>query len=92
MSVLEAMAHGLPVVSTPVGGIPDAISDGAEGFLVPPGDVAALAERLRRLLCDEQLRSKMGEAARKKVERYFSAKVVVPQFEALYTEFRNKAR
>lgn len=86
MSVLEAMAHGLPVVSTPVGGIPEAVSDGMEGFLVPPGDVVGLADRLQRLLSDEQLRTSMGEAARAKVEQCYSAGVVVPQFEALYLE------
>jgi len=86
MSVLEAMAYGLPVVATPVGGIPEAVSDGVEGFLVPPGDEAALADRLRRLLDDEELRRRMGAAARAKVERCFSTEVVVPQFEALYAE------
>jgi glycosyltransferase involved in cell wall biosynthesis len=86
MSVLEAMAHGLPVVSTPVGGIPEAVSDGVEGFLVAPGDEAALADRLHRLLGDEHLSRKMGETARAKVERCFSTEVVVPQFETLYAE------
>lgn len=86
MSVLEAMAHGLPVIATPVGGISEAISDGVEGFLVVPGDQAALADRLRRLLTSEQLRRRMGEAAKKKVERLFSTEVVVPQFEALYRD------
>lgn len=90
MAVLEAMGHGLPVISTPVGGIPEAISDGVEGFLVPPGDEAALAERLRRLLSDKELRRKMGEAARVKVEKHFSTEVVVPQFEALYAELLSK--
>jgi len=86
MSILEAMAHGLPVVATSVGGIPEAVSDGVEGFLVPPGDVAALEDRLQRLLSNKALRRQMGEAARRKVERLFSAEVVVPQLEALYSE------
>lgn len=86
MSVLEAMSYGLPVLATPVGGIPDAIEDGVEGFLVPPGDEAALADRMRRLLADPDLRQRMGEAARRKVARLFSTEVVVPQFEALYAE------
>lgn len=86
MSVLEAMAAGLPIVSTPVGGIPEAVSDGVEGFLVEPGDIDRLSECLVRLLGDADLRRRMGGAAREKVENRFSTDVVVPQFEALYAE------
>jgi glycosyltransferase involved in cell wall biosynthesis len=84
MSVLEAMASGLPIVSTRVGGIPEAVTDGVEGFLVEPGDVAAIAERLNRLLCEPDLARTMGTAARKKVESRFSAHVIVPQIEQVY--------
>lgn len=86
MSVLEAMAAGLPILSTPIGGIPEAVSDGVEGFLVPPGDVAALADRLERLLSEPGLARRMGEAARRKVEGSFSADAVLPQVERLYGE------
>ncbi|NHQ90903.1 glycosyltransferase family 4 protein [Janthinobacterium lividum] len=84
MSVLEAMAAGLPVISTPVGGIPEAISEGVEGFLVPPGDVALLTQRLRLLLANAPLAHSMGLAGRAKIERQFSAAAIVPHIEALY--------
>lgn len=86
MSVLEAMAAGLPVLATPVGGIPEAVADGVEGFLVAPGDVDALAARLAQLLEDDALAQRMGEAARRKVETTFSSDAVLPQVERLYRE------
>jgi glycosyltransferase involved in cell wall biosynthesis len=60
--LLEAMAAGVPVVGSIVGGTPALVRDGENGFLFPVGDHKALAERLRRLLGDEQLRSRMGVA------------------------------
>lgn len=86
MGILEAMAAGLPIVSTPVGGIPEAVTDGVEGFLVSPGDVAALAARLTQLAQEPQLAQAMGEAARQKVARCFAADVILPRVEALYDE------
>lgn len=86
MSVLEAMAAGMPVVTTPVGGIPEAVADGVEGFLVPPGDVAALAERLQRLLTDGALAERMGAAGRHKVATTFSTEVILPRLERIYTD------
>lgn len=86
MSVLEAMSSGLPIVSSPVGGIPDAVSDGVEGFLVEPGDVDRLAESIEKLLDDHELRQRMGMAAREKIRTTFSTESVVPQVEAVYRE------
>lgn len=86
MSVLEAMAAGMPVVTTPVGGIPEAVADGVEGFLVPPGDVAALTDRLRRLLTDDALAARMGAAGRHKVATTFSTDVILPRLERIYME------
>lgn len=86
MSVLEAMAAGLPIVSTPVGGIPEAVSDGTEGFLVQPGDVAALSAKLACLLSDPVLAQRMGQAAHRKVETCFSAQAILPKIEQMYRE------
>jgi glycosyltransferase involved in cell wall biosynthesis len=86
MSVLEAMATGMPVVSTPVGGIPEVITNDLEGYLVAPGDVPALSEALERLLSDANLRQRLGTAARNKVESTFSTQHVMPQIAQLYLE------
>ena len=67
LCVLEAMAHGRPVVATRVGGIPELVEDGVTGFLVEPGDVAGLRAALERVLADPMLRRRMGREARKRV-------------------------
>lgn len=72
MSVLEAMAAGLPVVATAVGGVPELVVEGETGLLVPPGDAGALALALDRLLGDAELRQRMGAAARRRVETSFA--------------------
>ncbi len=60
---LEAMQHGVPVVGLAVGGVPDVVSDGVDGLLVPPGDASALEAALDRLMSDEALRRRLGQAA-----------------------------
>ncbi|MBS1809110.1 MAG: glycosyltransferase [Acidobacteria bacterium] len=70
MAVLEAMAAGLPVIATRVGGIPELIDDGVEGFLLAPGDVQTLAHRIELLATDEALRRQMGERARMKAQQF----------------------
>lgn len=66
MSVIEAMAAGLPVISTAVGGIPELIKDGVDGFLFPPGDVKVLAEKILFLLNNKNIRLSIGKKARQK--------------------------
>lgn len=77
--LLEAMATGLPAVSTDVTGNPEIIDDGVSGFIVPPEEAAALADALQQLLQDAQLRRRMGEAARQKVEIAFDVQKNVGQ-------------
>jgi glycogen synthase len=69
---LEAMACGTPVVASRVGGIPEVVVDGETGWLVEPGDPAALAQALRTALADSQRARQMGEAGRRRVEAHFS--------------------
>lgn len=71
LSVLEAMAAGLPVVASRVGGLPELVVEGETGFLVPPGDPSALADAIGRLLDDPQLRERLGSAGRARVEASF---------------------
>jgi glycosyltransferase involved in cell wall biosynthesis len=72
MAVLEALSYGLPVISTPVGSIPDAVTDGVEGILHAPGDVPALTAALHRLLASTTERQRIGSAARARYERDFA--------------------
>jgi glycosyltransferase involved in cell wall biosynthesis len=71
--IVEAMALRIPVVATAVGGIPDVVTDGESGRLVPPEDAEALAAALVELGRDEALRDKLGEAAQARAESFSSA-------------------
>jgi len=75
MAVLEAMAHGLAIVATPVGSVPDAIEDGRSGLFVPPGNTAALANALTRVIDDAELRRTLSEGARERFMRSFDIAV-----------------
>lgn len=83
--LLEAMALGKPVVATRVGGIPEAIDDGVNGFLVAPRDPEQLALRILDLLNNEALRNRMGEEGRKKVRDRFGIEHMVKEVEQVYT-------
>jgi glycosyltransferase involved in cell wall biosynthesis len=67
LSLLEAMAHGCPVVATRVGGIPQLVHDGDTGLLVPPGEPAALRSAIETVLADPALGRRLGRAARRRV-------------------------
>lgn len=84
MALVEAMASGLPVIATEVSGTNQVMVDGETGLLVPPGDVARLAEAMLALLADPERARAMGEAARRRVEEYFSARRQAVDHIALY--------
>ena len=84
VTAIEALAAGKPVVATRVGGIPDVVRDGEDGFLVAPGDVDALAERLAQLATDPELRDRMGDAARARVRERYSVERLVDDVDRLY--------
>jgi len=85
VSVIEAMACGLCIVSTNVGGIPYLLQDGVDALLVPPEDPGAMANAVKRILTDHQLAAALSANARKKAES-FSWEKVLPMWEALFHE------
>ncbi len=82
--LLEAMGSGIPVVSTPVSGIPELIESERDGLLVPPNDPASLADALDRLLTSAELRERLGRAARAEIEAHFSIDRSSTQLLALF--------
>jgi len=88
MSMLEAMAMGVPVVVTPVGGIAEVVRDGVEGFIVAPGDPQYLANRIDVLLSDSDLRERMGDAGRLRVSDLYDARRTVVAVRSLYSRLR----
>lgn len=92
MTLLEAMAAGLPVVASSVGGNPEVVVDGETGFLVPAGDAAALADAVVRLLEDLSLSQRMGSAGRRRVEEHFSIEKMVKRYVQLYGRVVNSSK
>lgn len=90
-SILEAMAAGVPVVATNVGGNAEAVAHGETGLIVPPRDAPALARGIYRFLEDADLAARFGEAARRRVERHFSLTRMVRDTENLYTGLLHRA-
>jgi glycosyltransferase involved in cell wall biosynthesis len=86
ISMLEAMSCGLPVIATNVGGIPEVVRDGVNGFLVPPKNPHMLAERILRLLRDKNRAKSMGEAGKKILETEFTSEMMIGEIEKLYEE------
>jgi glycosyltransferase involved in cell wall biosynthesis len=86
LTILEAMATGLPVVATDVAGAGEVIEDGVSGLLVPPGDDQTLADALARLASDGALRASLGSAAVAVVRERFSFEAIARRMEAVYQE------
>jgi len=86
LTVIEAMALKKPVVATDIPGPRDIVVDGKTGFLVPPGDIKAMTEKIIYLLDNPDVAKKMGECGRKRVEQYFDIKKAVEKIEKIYGE------
>jgi N-acetyl-alpha-D-glucosaminyl L-malate synthase BshA len=84
LAALEAMACGVPVVASDVGGLPEVVTEGETGFLAAVGDVAAMAEKVEQLLSDERLHRTMSRLARERVESTFRLDPAVDRYEAVY--------
>jgi glycosyltransferase involved in cell wall biosynthesis len=92
VSALEALAAGRPVVATRVGGVPDVVREGENGFLVDAGDVDALADRLARLAADPELRELLGAAGRARVVPRYSVERLVDDIDLLYRSLLASSR
>jgi L-malate glycosyltransferase len=88
---LEAMACEVPVVASNVGGLPEVIISGVEGFLVEPRDIESMAERSLEVLADESRRIEMGKRARATARLRFCSTKIIPQYEAYYEKILNQA-
>ena len=84
ITLLESMSCGIPVVATRVGGNPEVVADGETGYLVPSGDIAAFASKTIKLLLDRDLRKRLGDEARKRLERNFSLRDVALRYLEVY--------
>lgn len=90
IALVEAMCQGKPVIGTNIGGIPEVIEDGVNGYLVPPGDSDALAEKLDLLINDKDKRKRMGIEGRKRFEEKFDASIMINKIECLYDSLLDK--
>jgi glycosyltransferase involved in cell wall biosynthesis len=90
--VLEAMACGIPVLATAVGGIPEQLEEGCTGFLTAPGDAPALAERILQICSDPEMRQRMGSQARDRARRLYGLDRQVGEYLNWYTELLELGR
>lgn len=92
ITLLEAMAAGLPVIATDVGGNREVVVDGETGILIPVGDPAVLADRMIELLSDPERADRMGLAGRRRVEAEFDVVRTVSEYEGIYSELLDRRR
>jgi glycosyltransferase involved in cell wall biosynthesis len=85
ISILEAMTHGMPIISTPVGGIPEIVVPGRNGYLVEPGDVLSLSRSLEKFILNHGLVASMGQSSLSLITPFLSGQVMT-KLERLYSE------
>ena len=90
LAALEAMACGVPPIATRVGGVPELITHGVDGFLEAVGDLPAQSARAIQLLTDPSLHQKMAAAARRTAVERFATSRIIPQYERYYEELLNQ--
>lgn len=86
MVLLEAMAHGIPIISTPVGGIPELVENNINGHLISPGNIEQIAESINLLINNRIIRKKMSINNFNKIKNYFSMENTMQKLEALYSK------
>jgi len=87
IAILEAMAAGLPVISTTVGSIPEVITKGEHGFLIEPGDYSSLAENIKLLLREDKLRNKIGQSNYEVAREKYDINRVFSEIARVYDDF-----
>lgn len=92
ISLLEAMAAGLPIISTPVGGIPEVIDEGKNGFLIQPGDYKALAEKIVILAKDKKARQEMGKNNLHKIMDQYDQSIIIRKLSNVYSQLLRNIR
>ncbi len=91
LAALEGMACGVPCVCSRVGGLPEVVRDGVDGFLLPPRDVEGMAARAIEILADPAKREAMGRAGRERAQNVFCTDKIIPLYERLYSRVLDKA-
>jgi glycosyltransferase involved in cell wall biosynthesis len=92
ITILEAMAAGLPIIATSVGAIPEIIEDGKNGFLTEAGDYVGLAKKILKLARDMKLRQEMGKNNIEKIERQYNKDLIVSKLSAEYEKLLGNHR
>jgi glycosyltransferase involved in cell wall biosynthesis len=91
LSVMEAMAAGLPIVATAVGGVPNLLENGREGFIVQPGNVQDLSNAVSCILQNRELRQSLGRAAAQRARENFDVSAMVQAYEEMYENLLDPA-